>query len=71
MARGHAKGASVSKTMGRSKTHGTRGGAKEHIPHAASKKLHGKKMHGGRGTRVGHGGGKYKTRSNAQRGFRK
>jgi hypothetical protein len=45
--------------MGASKTHGTKGGAKERIPGGKGKKMHGK-VGGGRGTRHGHGGGKYK-----------
>jgi hypothetical protein len=50
--------ARVSATGGKSRTHGTKGGAKEHIP-GGSKKMAGK-VGGGRGTRHGHGGGKYK-----------
>jgi hypothetical protein len=60
MARG-GHGAKVSASMGKSKTHGTRGGAKEHIPGGGRKVSHkGGKMPGGRGTRHGHGGGMYK-----------
>jgi hypothetical protein len=58
MAKGGGKGAKVSATFGKSKTHGTKGGAKEHIPGGSKK--HTGKVKGGRGTRHGPGGGKYK-----------
>ncbi len=49
------KGRVLSGKMGGSKTHGTKGGAKEHTP-GSKKKMHGK-VGGGRGTKHGKGRG--------------
>lgn len=51
MARGGKGGADGASThRGKSQTHGTRGGAKRHIPKGSGKKMHGK-VSGGRGTK--------------------